>query len=192
MSINYFKANKSNTGICCSFAVNTEQDCFFINLQRQTGDKQFKGGKRVATKINMVEAGGILTCIERNKDQEFIHKTDLATTHIFFQRYFEYDKVAKKSTDKQLGFSLSITRAPKEGEKETFRIGFNYGEAAALREYLKWGLMELFKFQTETNKQEQAKRVKNKAEESKGEPDPAEPESEESNESEPVQEEAII
>ncbi|MEK6879021.1 MAG: hypothetical protein AABY22_05405 [Nanoarchaeota archaeon] len=148
MSLQYFKPNAKNSGSACNFAFNVSDDCIYVNLIKQVAWNNnkgvFKGGKRLVTKLNSNEVGGLLCCLEKNQDQSFIHKTENGMTSIFFQKLFKWDAEKKEYGKDQVGYYLSVTRNPKEGEKETLRIGFNYGESTTLREYLKWGLGLLF------------------------------------------------
>ena len=174
MSLNIFKPQRNGNGACCNIALNLDDKCFYVNLQRQVAafdsPAPFKGGKRLTTKLSTFEAGQILVCIQRNFDQQMVHKTPEATTNIYFQRFFKWDDEKKAYTTQQLGYYISVTRTPKEGEKDTIRVGFTYGEAEVLRQYLIWSLGLIFVKQTEEQKVKAETARTNKAEKSAEKP----------------------
>jgi hypothetical protein len=85
-----------------------------------------------------MEVGSILHCLDSNDEFSAYHDSPKQVVKMKFSPYMK--------DNKQLGFSFAVTRDDKEdtSKKTSFLIGFYFGEAKALREYLVISLRHIF------------------------------------------------
>jgi hypothetical protein len=159
--IAFYKPNARNTGIACSFRV--EDKAVKVNFIKQFSwdgkkgsfiENQKNPANNTFIKLNQVEVGGLIHCLETNQPFSQYHSTPKTKTQIKFEPYF-------KKNDKgelfQAGYSFLVTKEYVDNpeNKASFLMGFYFNEAVVLREFLKDGLRQTFAFVPE-NKQERA------------------------------------
>ena len=146
--ISFYKPNKSVKGTACSFYYNPNDKSFFCTMIKQHGwnEKTRTGSfsknrndpsKRVNVKLNAVEVASFIDTIESNREFTGYHGSNQIVRFKFCPYVRE---------DKQVGFSLSVTKELKEDStnKTNFLIGFTYPESVLLREHLSHLLKESF------------------------------------------------
>lgn len=167
--IQFYKPNAKNMGAACSFWYSPDNEAFFASIIKQaswngktrTGSFQAHKNdpeKNIKIKLNLNEIGGIIDCIENNREFSAYHSSPQAE-HITKAKFSPYKKgeetielgdvtVASAKTtlkgkltkveEKQLGFVLFATKEPKDdpSQKVNFSIAFNFGESTALRQCL--------------------------------------------------------
>jgi len=151
--IHFYKPNAKVTGTACSFWYNTSEKSFFSSMIKQASwDSSKRQGsfvknkkvpeKNVIVKFSPAEIGGILDSIESNRELSTYHSSKNQITKIKFGKY--------EREGKQVGFSYGVNKESKEDstDKTSFIIGFTFGEARLLKEYLLKSLNESFVFYT--------------------------------------------
>ena len=139
--IAFYKPNKSNKGHGCSFQYPEDPApknlALFFNFAKQSswdaskGQGAFQNRERshnVSGKLNQKEAGEIIHAIEKNVKFSTVHKSAGQALSITFEPYMREGK--------QVGFSFAVFQTPKDGPKKGFYIGFSFGEAVVVREFL--------------------------------------------------------
>ena len=157
--IQFYKPNAKNTGAACSFWYNPQHEAFWASIIRQASwDAKSRTGsfqknknvqeKNVKIKLSLNEVGGILDCLENNREFSAFHNSPQAE-HITKMKFAQY---LKDGT--QLGFIFMASKEPKDNpsEKVTFSIALNFGEAVALRECLLFMMKSLFSDQVQAIK----------------------------------------
>jgi|TARA_B100001964_G_C14225642_1_gene597480 hypothetical protein len=145
--IQFYKPNPRNTGAACSFNVSAKDSCVYVNYIKQASwDAKKKIGKFASKdpsakgvfKLSATEVGSILHCLDSNDEFSAYHDSPKQVVKMKFSPYMK--------DNKQLGFSFAVTRDDKEdtSKKTSFLIGFYFGEAKALREYLVISLRHIF------------------------------------------------
>jgi len=140
--IQFYKPNPKVTGTACSFWVNDDGSIMSSMIKQDSWDSQKRIGSfsknkdnprgKAIVKFSVSEVGGIVDAMERNTTLSAYHSSKNQITKINFGPYIS------KKEDKQIGFSYSINKEEKEDStnKVGFIIGFNYGEARLLKEFL--------------------------------------------------------
>lgn len=157
--IQFYKPNGKNTGAACSFWYSPQNKAFFASIIRQASwDAKSKTGsfqknknnpeKNIKIKLNLNEIGGVLDCIENNREFSAFHNSPQAE-HITKMKFAQYLKEGN-----QLGFIFMASKEPKDNpsEKINFSIALNFGEAVALRECLLFMMKSLFSDQVQVIK----------------------------------------
>ena len=117
--IHFYKPNQWNSGCCCSFSYNTGDKSFYVQLLKQLSwDAEF----------TPTEIGSFIDCIESGREFSSFHKTPKENTSFSFK--------PKMKDDKKEGFSFTLTKMPKEGEKKSYSISFTFGESKFLKQFL--------------------------------------------------------
>lgn len=151
--IQFYHPTKDVRGTASSFWYSDRNDAAFATILKQSGwDEQNQNGvfkasvddptKKATIKLDWVELGGILDCIERNRPFTSFHDFDDKPKAISFQPRFD-----KTEPTKQIGFAFSITITDKQDstKKESFYIAFRLPEARLIREYIIYLLHTHFK-----------------------------------------------
>tara|TARA_Y100001963_G_C6750892_1_gene434164 strand:- start:405 stop:923 length:519 start_codon:yes stop_codon:yes gene_type:complete len=151
--IHFYKPNAKVTGTACSFWYNTNEKSFFSSMIKQASwDSSKRQGsfvknkqvpdKNVIVKFSAAEIGGILDSIETNREFSTYHSSKNQITKIKFGKY--------ERDGKQIGFSYGVNKENKEDstDKSSFIIGFTFGEARLLKQYLMKALDSSFSFYT--------------------------------------------
>lgn len=167
--IQFYKPNSKNTGAASSFWYSPKARAFFVsiikqeswNLKTKTGSFQKNKNdpqKNILIKLNLNELGGIIDCIESNREFSGYHssgqtnnvtkikfapykreeeKVDLGDVEVSNEKATLKGKIVK-TQEKQLGFVLFASKEPKDdpSQKVSFSIAFNFGESVALRQSL--------------------------------------------------------
>ena len=140
--VQFYKPNPKVTGTACSFWLNKDGSIMSSMIKQDSWNDQKRIGsfsknkgnpqKSVIVKFSPAELGGIIDAMERNVTFSAYHSSKDQITKINFGPY-----VSKKD-NKQVGFSYSINKEEKQDStnKIGFVIGFNYGEARYLKEFL--------------------------------------------------------
>jgi len=183
--IQFYKPNAKNTGAATSFWYNPQQKAFWASIIRQASwDAKSRTGsfqknkniqeKNVKIKLNLNEIGGILDCLENNREFSAFHNSPQAE-HITKMKFAPYVKEEEtlnlgdivvanekatltgeltKTEKKQLGFIFFASKEPKDdpSQKSNFSIALNFGEAIALRECLLFMMGSLFSDQVQAIK----------------------------------------
>ena len=157
--IHFYKPNAKVTGTCCSFWYNTSEKTFFSQMLKQDSWNSSKRqgsfvknkkvpNKSVTVKFSPAEIGNILDSIEANRESSFYHSSKDQITKIKFGIY--------ERDSKQVGFSYSINKEDKQDStnKVSFIIGFTFGEARLLKQYLMKALDSSFSFYTPKEEEE--------------------------------------
>ena len=139
MRLTVYKPNRANKGSACSFNVYEDGDdsCVYAEIIRQVSwdDKKktgsFRDGEKVSVKFNWKELCSLKRALGKNREKSFFHAFGDSQTQIFFKKYVK--------DDEQVGFSFSI----KQGD-ESFYIGFDFDEVAALIEWLDRALDQIY------------------------------------------------
>jgi len=192
--IQFYKPNAKNTGAACSFWYSPQNKAFFASIIRQASwDAKSRTGsfqknkdnpeKNVKIKLNLNELGGILDCIENNREFSAFHNSPQAEhiTKMAFKQYLR--------DGDQLGFLFMASKEPKDNpsEKATFSIALNFGESVALRQCLLFMINSLFSDQVQAIKDKPQKQQYSKT---KSNTSP--PQKEKANESSPVDLDEIV
>lgn len=144
-----YKPNNKGTGH--AFSLQLVGDSFIATLLKQANaGPEKKGafsanrkqiGKEVNVKINLIEAGSIISAIERNANWNTLHDNQKKQkfVKIVFEPYF------RKSAEAQehVGYSFQVTESSKDkqnGVNSSYVIGFTFGEAQVLKEALSTGM----------------------------------------------------
>ena len=166
--IQFYKPNAKNTGAACSFwysPQNKGKPAFFASIIRQASwDAKGRTGsfqknkdnpeKNVKIKLNLNELGGILDCLENNREFSAFHNSPQAE-HITKMKFAQYLKDGN-----QLGYIFMASKEPKDNpsEKVNFSIALNFGEGVALRQCLLFLIDSLFSDQVAAIKSKSPKR----------------------------------
>ena len=158
--IHFYKPNAKVTGTATSFWYNTKERSFFSSMIKQASwDSSKRQGsfvknknnkeKKVTVKFSASEIGGILDCIENNREFSTYHSSKNQITKIKFGKY--------EREGKQIGFSYGVNKENKEDstDKASFIIGFTFGEARLLKQYLLKALDDSFVFYVPKDQEEQ-------------------------------------
>ena len=158
--IHFYKPNAKVTGTACSFFFNTEEKAFFSQMIKQASwDSSKRQGsfvknkgvadKSVIVKLSAAEIGGVLDSIESNREFSAYHSSKNQISKIKFGKY--------EGEGKQVGFSYSVNKENKEDSTSntSFIIGFTFGEARLLKQYLMKALDASFTFYTPKKEQNQ-------------------------------------
>tara|TARA_Y100000310_G_scaffold251460_1_gene257999 strand:- start:132 stop:641 length:510 start_codon:yes stop_codon:yes gene_type:complete len=110
--------------------------------------------KRVIVKLNPTEVGGLLDSIETNREFSNYHTSQNQTLQIRFAPYVR--------NDEQVGFSFSVYKQDKQDStnKASYIIGFTYGEARYLKEFLIYVLFKMFEREREAHLKDQKGKIK--------------------------------
>ncbi len=162
--IQFYKPNAKNTGAACSFWYSPQNKAFFASIIRQASwDAKGRTGsfqknkdnpeKNVKIKLNLNEVGGILDCLENNREFSAFHNSPQAE-HITKMKFAQYLKDGN-----QLGYIFMASKEPKDNpsEKVNFSIALNFGEGIALRQCLLFMINTLFSDQVEAIKSKSPK-----------------------------------
>lgn len=162
MGLKFYKPTPKGNGHACHFTFKSTIDtvgengevtsqgdkAVFLEFIKQSGwnDKSktgsFKGGAKANVKFSKEEVCSMILAM-RNGEKAFphpykegqfgaFHNSEHGSTLIKFEPY------ANK------GFSLSVSKTPKEGEKLSFLIGLTFAEMLLLEEYFKFALNHFF------------------------------------------------
>jgi hypothetical protein len=149
--IQFYKPNAKNTGAACSFWYSPDKDAFFSNIIRQaswnaksrTGsfqENKKNKEKNVLIKLNLNEIGGIIDCLENNREFSAYHAAP-QSEHITKMKFAKYVKEGE-----QLGFIFMASKEPKDdpSSKINFSIALNFGESKALQQCLLFMMNSMF------------------------------------------------
>ena len=163
--IHFYKPNAKVTGTACSFWYNTNEKTFFSSMIKQASwDSSKRQGsfvknkkvpdKNVIVKFSAAEVGGILDSIEANREFSTYHSSKNQITKIKFGKY--------ERDGKQVGFSYGVNKENKEDstDKTSFIIGFTFGEARLLKQYLIKALESSFTFYSPNKEDEVVQKEK--------------------------------
>ena len=120
--------------MCIRDRYNTGDKSFYVQLLKQLSwDAENAKGKfdtktRSACKFTPTEIGSFIDCIESGREFSSFHKTPKENTSFSFK--------PKMKDDKKEGFSFTLTKMPKEGEKKSYSISFTFGESKFLKQFL--------------------------------------------------------
>jgi uncharacterized protein YfcZ (UPF0381/DUF406 family) len=165
--IQFYKPNAKVTGTACSFWANADGSMMSSLIKQARPPKQnpFAGNKdnpdkRVITKLNPVEIGGIIDAMERGGEWSNFHSSENQQLQL---KFAPYESGAHK------GFSFSVYRQDKTDStnKVSFAIGFTFAEARYLKEFLIYSLRLNFDKQNEEYKKKQKEKFKKIAKEKK-------------------------
>lgn len=145
--IQFYKPNAKVTGHACSFNYSEKDSCVYVNLIKQASwdDSRKRGtfgknskdpAKSCSFKLSDDEMCGIIDAIRSNREFKIFHSSPNQKTMGSFKPYVRGED--------QLGFGFSINKQPKDGEKSSFFIGFNFGEAVKLEHYFSYCLAKIF------------------------------------------------
>ena len=190
--IQFYKPNSKNTGAACSFWYSPQTEAFFASIIKQaswnaktrTGSFQKNKDnpqKNIKIKLNLNEIGGVVDCLENNREFSAYHSSPQAE-HIAKIKFAPYIKgeetvdlgdisVASakttltgkltKTKEKQLGFVFFVSKEPKDdpSQKVNYSIAFNFGESVALRQCLLFMVDSLLTDKVNKIKQKQTNQV---------------------------------
>ncbi len=148
MKISFYKPNPRNTRHACSFLYAADKQAFYCSMVKQfdTSGKTgtFFGNKdnpdaSVSLKLSPAEVGSMIDTFESGtRPTTQYHDSERQKLQISLKPY-EREGV-------QIGFSFGVTKTIKDtGAKASFLIGFTFGEAVTLREFLKSCLQKHFR-----------------------------------------------
>jgi len=159
--LQYYKPNKSVKGSAASFSLNSKKGNVFISVIKQVSYNEerhiggFKGGKQANIQLDQFEIGALIDCIDSGRNFKGIHKSDKFTTTISFSEYIKEDK--------HLGYGLSIYRqGDNPDDKDSWLIGFKFGEAVVLKKWLEFALTHIFTADYSVDKKKNDEYFKNK------------------------------
>jgi hypothetical protein len=155
MFISFYRPNRANKGFACSFNYSAKDDCLFGQILKQSGwDDAKKIGsfaasrkdpsKNTTIKIEWVEVGAILDCIERGREFKSFHDGDRQTKAIAFTPWMAQPMDGKPAAQKGYSFSVSVGDKEDSTTKNAFYIGFNFWEAREVREFLIYAMHKHF------------------------------------------------
>jgi hypothetical protein len=160
--ISFYKPNIKNTGTACSFSVNPKDGSIWSSLIKQSSwnektktgsfsDNRDNPQKSARIKYSLVEAAGLLECLDKNVEFSAYHSSDKQVTKIKLSPYIK--------DGKQVGFSYSVSKENKDNieNKQSYLIGFYSNEARLLKEFLSYSLNTIF----ESQRIENIKKIKN-------------------------------
>lgn len=162
--IQFYKPNPKNTGSACSFWSNYDGSIMSSLIKQASWDSNTKKGsfaknkdnpnKRVIVKLNPTEVGGLIDSIESNREFSNYHTSQNQTLQIKFAPYVR--------NDEQVGFSFSVYKQDKQDStnKASYIIGFTYGEARYLKEFLEYVLFKMFEREREVHLKSQKEKIK--------------------------------
>jgi hypothetical protein len=148
MPLTFFKANPRNTGASCGVSFASKDQCVLFKLKRQVSYDPIKrvgsfwDGPQINIKFSLSEIGSIINVFEQNADFSAYHTSGGFKTQITLKPYY---KAESDGVEVQKGYTLSAYKnGEDENDKISVMIGFTFGEATALREYLKFCLVHIF------------------------------------------------
>ncbi len=138
----FFKPNSKKTGHACDLSFNSKEQALWIQFIKQTSWDDslkrgaFKGGAKFNIKLNAMEIGAILNCVERARGERLFHKAEKGSTSIELKEFIGKDQ--KTGEPKKDGITISVNPRANEGEEkpQTFGFWFNAAEARVLKGYL--------------------------------------------------------
>ncbi|MDB4664879.1 hypothetical protein OAE97_00865 [Verrucomicrobia bacterium] len=145
--IQFYKPNPKVTGHACSFNYSDRDRCVYVNLIKQASwdDSKKRGtfgqnaknpAKSCNFKLSDDEMCGIINTIRSNAEFKIFHSNPNQKTMGSFSPYMRQET--------QMGFGLSINKQPTNGEKSSFLVGFNFGEAIKLEAFFTFCLTKIF------------------------------------------------
>jgi len=161
MSVQFYKPTKTIKGTASRFSLNTKNECVFLSLIKQVGwdgkNGSFKGGAQCVTKLSVVEMGRFVAVMDKNLTESFFHTSENQTVQIKFSPYY-----SQQNTSDQKGFSLLVTKTNNQTKTNTsFLMGFNFGEAVALRQFFVFAMDRVFAYLHQKEKKEFEDKQKN-------------------------------
>ena len=154
--IQFYKPNSKNTGCGCSFRYSAKDDCVFVNLIKQASwDDSKKRGSFAANaqnpkascalKLSSTEMADIISAIRRNGEFSGFHDSAKQVTRIKFAPYNRANKDNPQQMV-QVGYSFSISKESKENaqDKNSFLMGFTFGEGVKIESYFSYSLAKSF------------------------------------------------
>jgi hypothetical protein len=151
--INFYKPNSKKTGHACSFQYAKDGN-FYFSFAKQTGwndstkTGSFKSNDRSNTingKLSETEVCQVIDSIDSNREFSAFHKSAKQTLSIKFGPYVR--------NEEQIGYTFSVNRKSETGESKGYLIGFNFGEAVQVKEFLKTALQAVFTEKIEKSQQ---------------------------------------
>lgn len=155
----FYKPNSKNSGHAVGFSFNSKDGALYVEFVKQTSwDAElkrgaFKGGAKFNIKLNDIEIGSILNCIERGKAAKLFHQAEKGSTSIALDTFpLVKDGEAARARD---GFTISVNpRSTGEGDvPQKFGFWFNSAEERVLKEYLQFVLEKFFSAEYSAEKQ---------------------------------------
>jgi len=150
-NIQFYKPNSSNKGVAVSLSFNPSDSGIYVSFIKQfSWDANKKIGSfkenrenpkaKKNIKFNDIEASGIIRAIEKEEKWSTFHKfNNDSGVSISFAPYIKENVMS--------GFGLRISDS--KDKENVFSVGFTNDESVKLREWLKLGLEETFKVQTQ-------------------------------------------
>lgn len=159
MGLIYYKPNPKKSGTACNWTFNSKTGAgkaVFLEIIKQTSwdDKNKTGGFKNGDKINIKfgyekEVGAFLRVLSDtdpvklngkvnpnpNQNAKFYHTSEAGTKTINF---------TKSVWNGNVLYGLSVTDAPKDGEKSTYRVSFDADEAYTLKRWFEFALERIF------------------------------------------------
>jgi hypothetical protein len=138
MPLSFYSPKKDGSGAALFVRFASKDAKIILDTIQQVGFENgkgvFAGGKRDRIVLSVDEAGAIIHAIENKDNFDFFHSFGDKKV----RGSFKYYSIQSENGLKQ-GFGLIITR----DELKT-KVGFQMGQAYALREYLKFALDHIF------------------------------------------------
>ena len=150
-----YHPNKNNTGFACSFSQSDKDNLIYATLLKQSGwdphkkigvfkDSKNDPTKNVSIKLEHVEIGAILDCIDKNRSFSTMHDGEKYIKSIQFAPWMNKVAEGEKPTQKGYSFSITITNKEDSTSKNSFYIGLTFAEARLIREFLIFSLRKTF------------------------------------------------
>jgi hypothetical protein len=147
MPLQFFKANKNLKGCGIGLSFQSKDEAFYVSLVKQSAwdDQKQRGsfqGDKTNIKLSVTEVGGILDCIERNREFSTYHKSKRSNTQIKFAAYMVQGE--EKPIQKGFGLSVNQTDVEDTTKKVSFLMPINFAEARAIKKYLEFALEHIY------------------------------------------------
>jgi hypothetical protein len=153
--IQIYHPNKNNTGFACSFSQSNKDNTIYSTLIKQSGwdinkkigifkDSKNDPLKNVNIKLEQVEVGAILDCIDKNRPFSTMHDGEKYIKSIQFIPWMNKVAEGEKSTQKGYSFSITTTNKEDSTSKNSFYIGLTFAESRLIREFLIFSLRNAF------------------------------------------------
>lgn len=136
--IQIYKPNRNNSGIATGFQASDRDRSLYVsfirqyswNAQTQKGsfmENRKKPGFSTLLKFSQVEVAAILDALEQNSGWKTIHVAPNRSTQI----------ILAPGDQAHPGFTFTVNQTEKsDGQKASFFLPLNFGEARLIREYL--------------------------------------------------------
>lgn len=150
--ISYYKPNKGNSGALCSFKLNDggfiqnkyREGCVFLDIVKQVSWNEekrtgsFSKGESVTIKLNLMELGAILDCLENHRNFNAFHTFPNSENKVSV--FFSEWKTGENT--ELVGYTFQVIKQI-NNVKSTFAIGFRLNEAQVLKEFIKLSIQNI-------------------------------------------------